>query len=244
MNKVLLSLILVTCITCTAISQTKSIIVDTVNVKGNIYGNDGEPASSIIITALQRPLNVHGSVYYAKTDSTGRFELKGLRVNDTLTIENSQYYSQYAVAGARFVAIRLPLKKHFNIGTMELCAPRRHPKLPIEFNIEEDNRHVMVNTLPEFVGGNQNFIKFIKSKLSYPEKAVRSNIEGAVEIAFEITRDGSLNNIRLLKGIGYGCDEEALRIVSHSPKWRPGRLAGRPEETTQTVTIQFKLTDK
>ena len=142
------------------------------------------------------------------------------------------------------MAIRLPLIKHFDLGTMEVSAPRKYPKLTPKFNIEEDNRHVMVNILPDFVGGNKNFIKFIKSKLSYPEKAVRSNIEGSVEIAFDITRDGSLKNIRLLKGIGYGCDEEALRIVSDSPKWRPGRLAGRSVEITQTVTIQFKLTDK
>lgn len=109
MNKVLLSLILV-CITCTAISQTKRTVVDTINVSGIIYGNDGKPASFITITALQKPLNVQGSIYYARTDSTGRFEFKGLRFNDTLTIEDVQYYSKYAVAGARFMAIRLPLQ--------------------------------------------------------------------------------------------------------------------------------------
>lgn len=242
--KIFLSLIL-TCFVYTAFAQTiNGVNVDTINVSGIVYGNDGKPASSIIITALQKPLNVQGSIYYARTDSTGRFEFKGLRINDTLTVENFQYYSSYAVAGSRFMAIRLPLTKHFNVGTMEVNAPRRHPKSTAKFNLDEDNRHTVVNMLPEFVGGNQNLIKFIKSKLSYPEKAVRYHIEGAVEIAFDITRDGSLKNIRLLKGIGYGCDDEALRIVSDSPKWKPGRLWGRPVETTQTVSIQFKLTDK
>jgi protein TonB len=54
----------------------------------------------------------------------------------------------------------------------------------------------------------------------------------------------ALKNVRVLKGISYGRDEEALRIASDSPKWRPGKLAGWPVEITQTVTIQFKLTDK
>jgi protein TonB len=54
----------------------------------------------------------------------------------------------------------------------------------------------------------------------------------------------AFKNGKVLKGIGCGCDEEALRIVSDSPKWRPGKLAGLPVDITQTVTIQFKLTDK
>ncbi|MFD1258363.1 energy transducer TonB [Mucilaginibacter terrae] len=237
--------IITACFIHPAFAQKKNVVTaDTINVNGIVYGNDGKPTASICISAYKHYLNVNGFTHDVITDSTGRFQFKGLIPTDTLTIENYNYYSTYPVAGSRFITISLPLKHYENVGTTEVTVTRVYPKLARQFDLEDHYPHGSVDNTPEFPGGNIHFISYIQKTLSYPSKAIRYNIEGSVEVAFDVNRDGSFKNVRVLKGIGYGCDEEALRIVSNSPKWRPGRLWGRLQEVTETVTIQFKLTDK
>lgn len=220
----------------------KTVQLDTINVRGIVYTPDGKPAPAITITTNTNSLSyVNDFVYAARTDSNGRFELKGLRFNDTITVEDLEYYSKYRIFGSRFIIIELPAPKSSGNGIAIIKAQRRNPK-PIRYFKLEQNP---INSVPFFPGEKEAFTRYIQNKLIYPEKAVKNNIEGTVEVAFTIARNGSVSNIKLLKGIGYGCDEEAIRVISNSPLWSPGRFYGRPlASLTQTVAIQFKLTDK
>ncbi|HMG07054.1 MAG TPA: energy transducer TonB, partial [Mucilaginibacter sp.] len=94
-----------------------------------------------------------------------------------------------------------------------------------------------------FPGGESRFIDYLQKRLNYPKKAIRYNIEGTVEIAFSVERNGSLANFKILKGIGYDCEQELIGILKKSPKWRPGIAAGRPVITQESVSVQFSLTD-
>ena len=69
-------------------------------------------------------------------------------------------------------------------------------------------------------------------------------IQGKVFLTFVVERDGSLTDIKVLRGIGGGCDEEAVRVISASPKWQPGMQDGRAVRTQFTVPINFSLTKK
>ena len=89
---------------------------------------------------------------------------------------------------------------------------------------------------PEFPGGQDSMIRFIKSNLEYPKKAADLKIHGSVIISFYVEKDGRLTGIAVKKSLGYGCDEEALRIVKIMPKWIPSKQ-GRVE---MLVPIQFK----
>lgn len=80
--------------------------------------------------------------------------------------------------------------------------------------------------------------KFIKSNLIYPDSAWVNNIEGIVIVEFIVEKDGSISNIKLIHDIGYGCGEEALRIVSKMPRFEPGRSRGSPRYVLQ-VAIEF-----
>jgi len=89
--------------------------------------------------------------------------------------------------------------------------------------------------------GQEAFYKYISKNLKYPQAAVRGNIEGKVFVQFVINTDGSLTDIVVIKGIGFGCDEEAVRIIKNAPKWTPGKQRGKPVRVRMSMPIAFKL---
>lgn len=100
---------------------------------------------------------------------------------------------------------------------------------------------VMAEIAPQFPGGLNAMGSFIKSNYRYPRDAQRANIEGKVFVQFVVNSDGSISNARVIRGIGGGCDEEAMRLVQMMPKWTPGRQNGQVVAAYHTVPITFKL---
>jgi periplasmic protein TonB len=92
---------------------------------------------------------------------------------------------------------------------------------------------------PLFPGGDAERIKFIQRSFVYPPEARQKKIHGKVFIALIIEKDGSVSNVKLLQGIGYGCDEEALRVVRSMPSWRPGQQNGEPVRVYYICPIVF-----
>lgn len=90
-------------------------------------------------------------------------------------------------------------------------------------------------------GGMAAFYKYVGDKIKYPPQARRMGIEGRVFVEFVIGKDGTLSEVRAIKGIGAGCDEEAVRIVQSSPAWNPGKQRGKPVKQRYTLPIIFKL---
>jgi TonB family protein len=99
-------------------------------------------------------------------------------------------------------------------------------------------------TRPSFRGGERELSKFIESNLVYPQEAKSAGVEGQVIVEFYIERDGTITDGKVLKGIGYGCDEEALRVVGLMPKWQPCMVRGESVRVRQTLPITFVLGDK
>ena len=98
-----------------------------------------------------------------------------------------------------------------------------------------------LETLPTFKGGIQAFGSFLSSNLRYPAEARDNNVQGRVFIQFVIEKDGSLTEAKVIRGVGSGCDEEALRVINRSPKWNPGEQRGVPVRVSYTVPIFFQL---
>lgn len=90
-------------------------------------------------------------------------------------------------------------------------------------------------------GGMAAFYKYVGEKIKYPAQARRMGVEGKVFVQFVIGKDGSISDVKVIKGIGAGCDEEAIRIVQSSPAWNPGKQRGKPVKQRYTLPIQFKL---
>ncbi|WP_128543882.1 energy transducer TonB [Larkinella soli] len=116
---------------------------------------------------------------------------------------------------------------------------------PVEKNIDvkpkEDEVFIGVEQQPMFPGGMSKFAEFLERNLKYPPAASRAGISGKVFVQFIVNTDGSIVEATVIKGIGFGCDEEALRVIQKMPKWQPGKQAGRPVRVRYNLPIVFQM---
>jgi len=106
---------------------------------------------------------------------------------------------------------------------------------------EESHIHVIVEYMPEFPGGNIAMYKFLSENMKYPAIAREANITGTVYVNFIVWKDGSIRNAFVQRGIGGGCDEEALRVVNLMPKWRPGIQLTEKVNVQMMLPVKFEL---
>lgn len=111
---------------------------------------------------------------------------------------------------------------------------------PVEEEVAEEI-FTIVEDQPQPKGGMAAFYEFIGKKLKYPAQARRMGIEGKVFVEFVVDKDGTITDVKAIKGIGAGCDEEAIRVIQSSPKWNAGKQRGRPVKVRMILPITFKL---
>ena len=100
----------------------------------------------------------------------------------------------------------------------------------------------LVEEKPSFNGGDANeFSKWVNSKLVYPEIAKENGVQGRVTLSFTVEKDGSVTNVRVLRGVDPSLDDEAVRVVKSSPKWKPGKQRDRTVKVTYTFPVIFQL---
>lgn len=94
---------------------------------------------------------------------------------------------------------------------------------------------------PEFVGGQAKMYQYLGENIKYPASAQRANISGRVFVKFVVEDDGSIGEVNVMKGIGFGCDEEAIRVVKSMPKWKPGVQNGKNVRVYYNMPIVYRL---
>ena len=100
----------------------------------------------------------------------------------------------------------------------------------------------LVEQKPKFKGGDANeFSKWVNSNLVYPEIAKENGVQGRVTLQFTVNVDGSVTNVKVLRGVDSSLDKEAVRVVSNSPKWTPGKQRDRAVKVTYTFPVIFQL---
>jgi protein TonB len=109
-------------------------------------------------------------------------------------------------------------------------------------NTESGNEYlVSVEEMPEFPGGMTAWGKYLNKNLQYPAVARENEIQGRVTVSFVVERNGEITNIKVLRGIGAGCDEEAIRVIKKSPLWKPGKQNGKTVRVSYVIPIVFRL---
>jgi periplasmic protein TonB len=98
-----------------------------------------------------------------------------------------------------------------------------------------------VEVMPSFKGGEDKMYKWLGNNIKYPQVAKETGISGTVVISFIVEKDGTITNAEIIKAIGGGCDEEALRVIEAMPKWIPGKMKGVPVRVLFTLPIRFTL---
>lgn len=113
-------------------------------------------------------------------------------------------------------------------------------KTPV-FSLEEETIFQLVEQMPTFPGGMPGLSQYLSSTLRYPGEAQQAKVQGTVFVGFVVNATGGITQVTVLKGIGYGCDEEAMRVIQLMPAWTPGRQDGKPVSVRYSIPIRFVL---
>ena len=106
---------------------------------------------------------------------------------------------------------------------------------------DKNGVYQIVDQMPKFPGGEQALMDYVSKNVVYPKEAQEKGISGRVFVGFIVEKDGSVSDVKVLRGIGGGCDEEAVRVISGLPKWKPGKQEGKPVRVSYQMPINFKL---
>lgn len=111
------------------------------------------------------------------------------------------------------------------------------PVQVIEPPVQKEEIFMVVEEQPTLDG----LYEFLSSHIKYPEEAKELGIQGKVFVTFVVEKDGSITEVKVLRGIGGGCDEEAVRVVKSMPKWNPGKQRGTPVRVQFNIPVKFTL---
>lgn len=127
-----------------------------------------------------------------------------------------------------------------SINTMEEL-PTSISKMNEEALIDDHTPIIAPEIMPEFPGGLEALLNYLSRNIRYPTEARQQGIQGRVYLSFVIEKNGSVSTIEILRGIGGGCDEEAIRVVEKMPNWNPGKQNGRPVRVIYNLPVRFSL---
>jgi len=100
---------------------------------------------------------------------------------------------------------------------------------------------MVVEKMPEYPGGVKALMQYLATHIKYPAEARKAGVQGRVFVNFIVEKDGSISHVKVLKGIGYGCDKEAVKAVKNMPRWIPGQQKGKPVRVSYNLPVKFSL---
>jgi protein TonB len=109
--------------------------------------------------------------------------------------------------------------------------------------VEDTEIHLGADEYPEFAGGAKAWSKYMERNLRYPSRAQEEGAAGKVFVSFVVEKDGSITDVSVIKGIGFGCDEEAMKVIKKSPLWKPGKNKGVPVRVRYNMAINFTISN-
>lgn len=115
------------------------------------------------------------------------------------------------------------------------------PDNPVVGDPDDGKVFSVVEEMPTFPGGEEKLRDYLRNNIKYPGIARENGISGRVYVTFVVDKEGKIKDIRLLRGIGGGCDEEAMRVIRSMPDWKPGRQNGRAVQVQYNLPVNFTL---
>lgn len=111
----------------------------------------------------------------------------------------------------------------------------------VQEEVIEEEVFTIVEEMPAFPGGEAKLFEYLGKNIKYPQIAKEAGISGVVYVNFVVGAQGNITDVKVLRGIGGGCDEEAVRVVKNMPKWKPGKQRGKPVKVSYNLPIRFSL---
>ncbi|WP_234736469.1 TonB family protein [Tellurirhabdus bombi] len=204
-------------------------------ISGQILSPDGKPLAGANIELKNQSRGT-------STDANGNFIFSNVPGNATLVVTFDGYpTTEIAVANPAAAPKRGNLIVKMGISSAATNLPTK-PRVDEETSPLVDGKiFAVVQHQPEFPGGTPALFEWLGKNMRYPEAAVRANVSGRVFVNFIVTTDGSIKDVKILKGMGFGTDEEAKRIVAAMPKWKPAMQDGKPVNVRFNLPIHFSL---
>ncbi|MGV3557732.1 TonB family protein [Larkinella arboricola] len=229
--------------------QSKKDVVskNPITISGQIFGSNDKPIPGANIV-------LKGSQTGTSTDANGEYQFN-VPGNGTLVVSFVGHQSiEVPVNGRDALYVRLAQPTDGKPSAYWTGTPRI-PKHVRNSNITDllDRKPVddgngkiftMVEQNPEFPGGMKALGEFLSNNIKYPAAAARAGVSGRVFLSLVINTDGSIQDVTILKGIGFGADEEAIRVVKSMPRWKPGIQDGKPVRVKYNLPINFLSTEK
>jgi protein TonB len=187
-----------------------------------------DPSQPVKITIVEDDIAIDENVLIAEEQPSPMEILGGVNADDA-----------NVSAGRPGIAVKKETKASYTVQADQLRQLEE-----MEEMVADSQIFMVVETMPEFPGGDDSLHNYVMKNLEYPASAVQSSVQGRVFVTFVIEEDGSVTNVRILRGIGGGCDEEAVRVVSMMPKWIPGKQRGQPVRVQFNLPIKFTLQGK
>lgn len=141
--------------------------------------------------------------------------------------------------------VEIPVNNQLNIDT-QLATDVSQLSEVVVVGYGTDNGVAADDDFPTLIiaepnGGRRAFKKYLETNIQYPQQALENKIEGKVTVQFTVTTDGALNEFKVIKGIGSGCDEEVIRLIKQGPKWYPSRKGDAAVDSRMRVRMRFRL---
>ena len=211
-------------------------------VEGTVVGTDGEPLPGAVVV-------VKDSQVGTTTTSQGQFRILvpadseldfSFMTHKTASLQVKQQGTiNVTLAEKRADEASVAQWMSPDTGQVEIVQRVKNQLLP---NYVTDSVFTVVRTQPKFPGGTKALYQYIEDNMKYPAAARRANVSGKVFLTFVVLADGAITQVKILKGMGFGTDEEAIRIVSAMPKWIPGAKAdGEKVNVKYNLPISFVL---
>lgn len=212
-----------------------------ITVSGKVTDTTGQPLAGATLV-------VRNTTSGAQTDAQGRYELKNVPSSARIVASYVGFESQEkAVSGNKMLdfALKAKVDSLQKVVVVAYAAPAKPASTTAQTSSStktaSDQNVTVVEQSPEFPGGMSALGMYLSRTIRYPAEARQNNTQGRVFVQFTVGTNGDIHGLRVKKGIGSGCDEEAVRVVSQMPRWTPGMQNGKPVSTQYVLPIEFML---
>lgn len=213
------------------------VLAQPILVDGKVLDPDGKPlpGANVIVAAGNRGTT---------TDMDGNFKLNLPKGATGMIVASFIGFGEQQAIVDKDGTVIFKLNKADNAGTVTYKANKTQGiNEKLQPALSEKGVYTVVENHPKFPGGMAELGKYINNNLVYPEAAKRAQVSGKVFVSFIVDKEGKISNVMILKGIGFGCDEAAIRLMLKMPHWEPGTQDGKPVNVRYNLPINFALSN-
>lgn len=213
-------------------SSFKTISGQNISIEGTVRNEAGMVVKAATVI-------VKGTSKGTATDENGKFKFADVPIGSTLVITHISYETftmdVNGVSNLDFITLR---EKDNMLSEVFVTPLNQNDASSVP---KAEGKYKVIEQQPQFPGGNAELSKFISQTIQYPSEAYKEGIQGKIIVSFTVNEQGDIRYPKIAKGIGFGLDEEALRLVLKMPRWEPGIQGGEPIAVQYNLPITFQI---